>query len=235
MIKNPATASLTFRRCDLGSADYEYDRLIDLKGTVNLYHCRLLQPLADGTLGEEIVRFEAANATLRAEYCIFQGGNKQVDIFNTGSDTDIINCLMYGYQSTGVQSESGTNTIPFIKNTIFWNEYEAGTQFAIRDSVGLTETDAEINNNCFFGDGGLATIANGGGSDSLLATDPVFVDPASNFRLQRTSPCINAGVPVAVVHSTTTTQDPDGNFVHPVLGEINIGVYNDSTTVKTIN
>jgi hypothetical protein len=56
---------------------------------------------------------------------------------------------------------------------------------------------------------------------NALHLDPQFVSPGSNFRLQSTSPAINAG---SSLGAAFVTSDLDGN-PQPTNGAFNLGAY----------
>ena len=145
----------------------------------------------------------------------------------------------------GVQMYPGSlSNVHVLNNTFaFCNESKSYTCIVLDASI----SSSSIKNNVFYNSGGGKTIEAAGFSGSitvgnnltsgnamhdqgstpsgmslqsnLLNTNPLFVSAPSNFRLQSTSPAINAGEALASV-----TVDHDGNS-RPFGGAWDIGAF----------
>jgi hypothetical protein len=106
-----------------------------------------------------------------------------------------------------------------VNNTIIW-----GNSAAASGNQIITNTSSVTLNYCYYGNGandvaGPGTIT----PNNCINDDPLFVDSANgNYRLQGTSPCIDAGDNSLVPAGVTT--DLDGNpRIHN--GTVDIGAY----------
>ena len=144
---------------------------------------------------------------------LVRGGTTHIYVKHGSADIQTLSSLMYDYTSSSIWLTTGATIPPKAKNTIFYSE---SATYDIRDSVGVTETDADIDYNCYSNVN--LNLANSGGSHSITS-DPLFVDAASgDFRLQKESDCIDAGVDVGLV------SDYAGNPT-PALAGYDIGPF----------
>ena len=109
---------------------------------------------------------------------------------------------------------------PWPENTFFANNIfyvEEQTDFYFEEDSGT-----QFTNNCFYGD-----FKNMPNDPAAIFEDPQFVDVTAhdsgfevlkNFMLQKTSPCVDAGIRI----ENADRQDLFGN---PLEGETNIGVH----------
>jgi len=149
---------------------------------------------------------------------------------NTVNDVNIYNNVVYNSQNRdGIHVQTiDAATTAYIKNNII-DTVHLTSYCAIRvlaDSVDYTVTNYNCAYNIGAGRyvnwGGIAYsladyITNTGNGVNSITEDPLFEDVSSNnFRLQSSSPCIEAGVDVGL------TQDYNGN---PIVGTPDIGAF----------
>ncbi len=130
----------------------------------------------------------------------------------------ITNNTIYGNKGDGIDCNYSS---PIITNNIISSNGIGGLLYGIRNS---NKGSPVIDYNNVWNNGNAGTSTNyydctRGSND--ISDNPAFISPTSNFRLQGTSTCINAGLNTAQGLPTT---DKDGNprIVH---GTVDIGAY----------
>ncbi len=134
---------------------------------------------------------------------LFTGNTAQkgAGIYNDHSAPRVVNAAFSRNTATvaGSGIYSTNDSSPFVQNSIFWADIEAGDlEGEIRqDSVGGTNLAAisySLISGCNPGGVWNNTCGSGAGWNNLPDADPQFVDPErANFRLVSSSPAIDAG------------------------------------------
>jgi hypothetical protein len=151
-----------------------------------------------------------------------------VNVYNNTMYTD----AAHGTQSVAFLNHGAGFTF---KNNLVVRDY---VEF-LPTMMNVDSTAADMDNNNYFIYNGvgstmrnyfngvnrvtLATWRTATGEDAnAISADPLFVNKASDWRLQSGSPCINAGVSVGLTHDL---------LGHPITGNPDIGCYEYMTTV----
>jgi len=109
-----------------------------------------------------------------------------------GAQDSVIGCVIYncGYAFRDTHTTAVTNgrSLVFVNNIITACAY--GVYFDITLTIPVHYV---INNNCW--NTTIADVINCSKGENNIVGDPLLVDPANeDFRLQNSSPCINAGM-----------------------------------------
>jgi len=141
-------------------------------------------------------------------------------IYATGFTGSMINCLLsknFSRIGAAIYADEFSTSNTFINNTIVGNT--CGNPSAT-GGIYSTGINCTFTNNVFWNNGRDLFNVTGSFSNSLMNTDPLFVNPdAGDFHLQAGSPCINAGTITGA-----PSDDLDG-ITRPQLGGIDIGAY----------
>jgi hypothetical protein len=170
-------------------------------------------------------RLTSENGSQSYELDIPNGGRTYVigNLFHQGQKTS--NSHMLAYQMEGTPHASSEL---FVVNNTFVNTRSPGGYFVNISST--VTTPAIIQNNIFSGQGTITTQATAVLTSNFVG-DPLFVDRVTyNFRLQSTSPCINAGTAPGTGAGYALT--PNFQYVpvamtepRPLVDTIDIGAY----------
>lgn len=199
-------------RFEVGSklGDPDFDNLANVAKSFNIL--RFFRAEVVGPRRTLLVSGKASCKILTSASMI-KGGSSHFYISHGSADIQILSSLLYDYTSAGVWLAAGTTVPPIVRGTILYSDRAT---YDIRDAAGVTETDSEIDYNCY--SNANLNLANSGGSHSI-SLDPLFVDAAAgDFTLQKTSPCVDAGVDVGLV------SDYAGNPT-PALSGYDIGPF----------
>jgi len=147
------------------------------------------------------------NCIIASNTASFEGGGLLT--FNS-SEPVFTNCVFENNSSVeyggGIRCASDSDKV-ILNNCIIWNNH---TGVNMGDGISHQVTTIELNS-CVFDNG--ANFFGGSGTriiNSCITLDPQFENVAiGNYRLQSTSPCIDAGDNALVPMAITT--DPDGN------------------------
>jgi hypothetical protein len=184
-----------------GSTAYSRDMVW---GDVN-YNTGQIMMWTEGTFDGERSRFDKgqesdifnpqlAGSTTILKNCVLNGGVYAFSDGYAGATVTILNSTIVDYKTGGVRFNTNATDISrkTIKNNIFYSTRTGAKD--IVDNASLTETDTQIDYNRY--SNGLTNIANSGGSHSTTG-DPLF-KASTDYRLQSSSPCRNAGVDVGL-------------------------------------
>ena len=219
IVKLGSGASVTFRKTIIGDKDFDvYSTVFSQGAILNIDKCELQQPL--NSFHDNLWVFENENQ-VRVTNSIIHGGRYGVSLRAAGGNFSMFHSIIYHYNNTGVILYDCADSVPILKNNIFFGQDVS--DYWISDFMSMIETDERINYNCYY-NGSFSNIANDGGFNKVLA-DPEFVLPGIDYHLQDYSPCIGAGTYIPGIEF-----DVDGDYIasyHPQ----NIGI--DHTTKWT--
>jgi parallel beta-helix repeat protein len=167
-----------------------------------------------------IVCIEGSSPLIKNNY-IVENSWSGIDIAYYSSSAEISNNIISGNGYNGIHIDRATNIIitnnivtrngnegigvgsyssAYVKNTIIWNNSVIDTTGGeIRIGVYTQPSNFVISYSCV--EGGSSSVYVESGStlnwgDGMIDTDPLFVNPdSSDYHLQSTSPCIDAGDP----------------------------------------
>jgi len=157
--------------------------------------------------------------------CTFSGNSADWDggAVSCGSSTTITNCTFSGNSAAYYGGAVGCSwdCSPTITNSILWGNSAAdGNEIYIYDSSSsATLNNSDVTPEGYGGETGMIT------ENNCIYLDPLFFDAAGgNYRLQPSSPCIDAGDNSLVPPEVTT--DLDGNpRIYPEGGTVDMGAY----------
>jgi parallel beta-helix repeat protein len=168
-------------------------------------------------------------------------------IYSNGGNPEIVRNLFYNNSTDNACIGVASGTANIINNTFDGNGrgfYSNGSAVAKNNIVtnskgyGIYGSYSELSynnvwsNNANYDGGAVA----GAGS---LSEDPLYMDPtAYNYRLQVSSPCVDAGDPDFAYNDPDGTRNDmgafPGGFVYPVCGKINYGAASIGHLVTTL-
>lgn len=191
-------------------------------GTLKTYRTKLTEVAT----GQNIIN-NASGKVLNQQHfsSIFVGGQYSATVITSGSVTQFTNCVLYNFATAGIQIYAGADTVPVVKNCIFYGD---GSATGIADASGQAEDGTTILNNVFYNCTATGSIANLSATNKT-DNNPLFIDAANgDFRLGGGSPAIDAGTPITGLHtsgsSVITGGDAGGNTRLYGSG-IDIGAY----------
>ena len=165
------------------------------------------------------------SSSLTITDCAFSGNSAGSDggAVDCGSSTTITNCTFSGNSAAYYGGAVGCSwdCSPTITNSILWGNSAAdGNEIYIYDSSSsATLNNSDVTPEGYGGETGMIT------ENNCIYLDPLFFDAAGgNYRLQPSSPCIDAGDNSLVPPEVTT--DLDGNpRIYPEGGTVDMGAY----------
>jgi parallel beta-helix repeat protein len=128
-------------------------------------------------------------------------GQRHTGMTVAGSGNQIYNNVVYGIPNNGANPSAGiyiygASSSSIYNNTLYGNAHEG--LVVETGSLGTV-----VRNNISYNNGGGNFRDSGGGtsqSNNMFGTNPQFVNPAgADFRLQSTSPAVDAGTSVSMV------------------------------------
>lgn len=126
--------------------------------------------------------------------------------------------------STGIAVNYSSSNIKVFNNTLYSNR--KNVSWASNIEIGSGAYNARVQNNIMWGPGGTINDSGAGTvKDHNITTDPRFMTPGTDFRLQPNSPAIDAGISLSEVNNDISGQ------TRPKGSGYDIGAYEYLATV----
>jgi hypothetical protein len=173
----------------IGAVGYGIGGAVYNSGDLILDHCVFRDNHSDGTSAKGGAIYNRSGSLDLKNSLLYQnlsGGSGDSIYFHSGELT-ALNCTIASHAGDGIYINGGTASIT---NSILW------------DNNGTDIVGSAILSYCDIADG------TGNGVNHNISTDPMFVTNACDYRLERQSPCVNAGTNMPWMKNAV---DLDGN------------------------